>query len=68
MSSSVPAILTRIDVETDRMHVDIILLGETSVTFTEDQAEDLRARLADAVEAVMSSFWPVELEQAACAA
>ncbi len=63
-----PAILTRIDVAIDRVHVEIGLLSDTPVTFTEAQSEDLRARLAEAVEAVISSLWPVDLEQVACAA
>lgn len=63
-----PAILTRVDVETDHVQIDVTLMGDTPVTLTEAQVEDLRARLADAVEAVMSSLWPVELEQVACAA
>lgn len=64
-----PAILTRIDVETDHVHVDVTLMGEAPVTLTEARAQQLRARLADAVEDVLASFWPdEEPQQVSCAA
>lgn len=64
-----PAILTRIDVETDHVHIDVSFMGEAPVTFTDEQAEDLRARLAEAVEDALARFWPTEADREfSCAA
>lgn len=53
-----PVTMTRVDVEPGHVLVDVTLMGATPLVLDADVAAQLRARLADAVEAVFDTFWP----------